>query len=339
MLQQVDYYIKDILGVTLHSRPISKEKLDHLPLFIRETYKIYFAQIFDQPLVLAVINGDSGFSTLQVEKHMDLIKNNLGATVVLVSDHMTAISRRRLIEKRINFIVPGKQLFIPHAFLDLTENFSEQEGRKSSRKLLPSAQYILLYHLLPIHDKAQITGISFKKLADALGPDYYTQMTISNAVENLQTLDLCKVLGTKEKSIHFEHKKRELWEMAQPYLINPVLKRIYVDEKPELTMLHSNLSALHVYSELNPSSQEYYAITKTSYFELRKHRMLINENSYEGRYCLEVWKYYPINIEQVTTAENVVDPLSLYLSLRDTSDERVEMALNQIIEKYVWYPV
>ena len=333
-MQQLERYIKDILGITLHPKPISKGELDHLPLYIRETYKIYFAQIFDQPVILAMINEDSEFSISQIEKHMNLIGTSLGATAVLVSDNMTAINRRRLIEKRINFIVPGKQLFIPHKFLDLRESFTEQKDRESSRKLLPSAQYILLYHLQPLYNKEQLTDRSFKELAGLLG---YTQMAITNAVDNLRLLGLCEVKGIKEKSIRFEHGKQELWNTAQPYLINPVFKRIYVDEKPELSMLHSNLSALHVYSELNPSSQEYYAIGKASYFELEKNSMLINENGYEGRYCLEVWKYYPMNLEQVITGENVVDPLSLYLSLKDTHDERIEMALNQIIEKYVWY--
>jgi hypothetical protein len=31
-----------------------------------------------------------------------------------------------------------------------------------------------------------------------------------------------------------------------------------------------------------------------------------------------------------------VDPLSLYLSLKDNPDERIEMALEQIINKYIW---
>jgi len=32
----------------------------------------------------------------------------------------------------------------------------------------------------------------------------------------------------------------------------------------------------------------------------------------------------------------VVDPLSLYLSLKEGRDERVEMALEQIIKKFIW---
>ena len=332
-MRELKYYIEEVLGIALSIEPLSSEGQAHLPLYIRETYKIYFARIFDQPLALVIIDGDDEFSTLQIEKHLNFIKDSLGKTAVLVSDNMTAINRRRLIQKGINFIVPGKQLFIPNMLLDLRESFNEQKKGRSGHKLLPSAQYILLYHLQDSYKKQPLTDLSFKELAEFLG---YTQMAITNAVENLRLLGLCEVEGVKEKSIRFEHEKRVLWDMAQPFLLSPVLKQIYVDEKPDLDMLHSNLSALPIYSDLNPSQQEYYAIGKTSYYELKKNGTLINENNYEGRYCLEVWKYYPLNIEQVTTKENVVDPLSLYLSLKDNQDERIEMALNQIIERYIW---
>ncbi|GEM_PF-3944963 len=40
---------------------------------------------------------------------------------------------------------------------------------------------------------------------------------------------------------------------------------------------------------------------------------------------IEIWKYDP----ELFAREGVVDPLSLYMSLKDTKDERVEMALEQ----------
>ena len=125
--------------------------------------------------------------------------------------------------------------------------------------------------------------------------------------------------------------------MADPFLVNPVLRRVYVDKKPEVFMLHSNFSALPAYSDMNPSSQEYYAIEKNIFYGLQKGGKLVNLNEQEGQYCLEVWKYNPEKLsEGVAEENNVVDPLSLYLSLKDSSDERIEMALDQIIEKNIW---
>lgn len=333
-MQHLDDYIKNILGETLHLEPIPKAKLDHLPLYIRETYKIYNAKIFDRPLILAIVHDDSEFSISQLEKHLNLIKENFNERVVLVSNRMTAINRRRLIEKGINFIVPGKQLFIPGMFLDLREGFNELHNRKNKEKLLPSAQYILLYYIQHRYDKVQLTDLSFKQLAEKFG---YTSMSITKAVENLRILDLCKVVGVKEKYVRFEHERHELWDMAQPHFVNPVLKQVYVDNKPDVFMLQSNLSALPKYSNMNPGRQEYYAIEKTIYYGLQKNGTLINENPNEGGYCLEIWKYDPLKLAQDNIGEEgMIDPLSLYLSLKDIHDERIEMALEELINKYIW---
>ena len=332
-MNQLNHYINDILGISLNPEPVPKGSLNHLPLYIREAYRIYDARIYNQPLLLAALKENNGFSNLQIEKHMNLIGNSLNKKVILVSNSMTAINRRRLIEKNIDFIVPGKQLFMPNMLLDFKENFNEDKGRKNKEKLLPSAQYILLYYIEHRNDKVQLTDLSFKKLAEKLG---YTQMGITKAVENLRIHDLCAVSGIKEKYIRFDHDRNELWDIAHPHLVNPVLKKVYVDIKPDVFMLQSNVSALPEYSDLNPGSQAYYAMEKIVYYGLQKSGTLINENTYEGRYCLEVWKYNPLKLAEGITEGRNVDPLSLYLSLKDTHDERIEMALEQIIEKYIW---
>lgn len=332
-MQALESYIKEILGIDLKTRQLAKDDLAGLPLYIRESYKLYSSNIYDEPLVLAELKEDADFSNLQIEKHLDLLCTHLIKTTILVANNMTAISRRRLIEKRINFIVPGKQLFLPGLLLDLRENFTESRSRKVKENMLPSAQYILLYHILHRGIKDRITDLSFKELAEKLS---YTQMAITNAVENLKSKGLCEVNGAREKYIHFELKRNELWHMAQPYLVTPVLKKIYVDEKPDTYMLRSNESALPEYSNINASKQKYYALEKTIYYGLQKSGKLINENEYEGKFCLEIWKYDPLILALNITEENNVDPLSLYLSLKNEQDERIEMALEQIVEQFTY---
>jgi hypothetical protein len=47
---------------------------------------------------------------------------------------------------------------------------------------------------------------------------------------------------------------------------------------------------------------------------------------------IEIWKYDP----ELLARKGVVDPLSLYLSLKNIKDERVEMALDTLLEKFQW---
>ena len=225
-------------------------------------------------------------------------------------------------------------MFLPDFLIDLREGNQNPRLKKKTEKLLPSAQFILLYHILQRNENKQLASDSFTQLALKFG---YTRMAISKAVDNLVYNELCNVEGTKEKYIRFINDRVELWQRALPLCVNPVFKKVYVDEKPEgLFLLHSNESALPEYSNMNPSRQEYYAIERAFYYNLLESGKLKNPNEQEGEFCLEVWKYNPLKLAEGITKENNVDPLSLYLSLTDTNDERVEMALQQIIEKHIW---
>lgn len=331
-MQNLDSYINNILGTIMDPTPVSAAEQERLPFFIRQAYKLYFARLFNQSLILAELKEGTAFTNSQIEKHLHLLRQNMNKKVALVSNNMTAITRRRLIDRGVNFIVPGKQLFLPEFLIALKEDFSNRNKKSKKATLLPSGQFILLYYLLHQNEKVQLTNLSFKEIAAKLG---YSSMAITKAIEDLKNHGLCTITGGKEKYIQFEYGKNVLWEKAKPFLINPVLKQVYVDRKPNIVLLGSNLTALPEYSDLNPDSQNYLAVDKTIFYGLQKSGELVNENAEEGPYCLEVWKYNPIKLAEGISKQRNVDPLSLYLSLKDNLDERVEIALEQIINKYI----
>ena len=116
--------------------------------------------------------------------------------------------------------------------------------------------------------------------------------------------------------------------------LNPALKKIYVDKKPDTnTLRNCNETALAEYTDMNPARQICYALDKKEYYKLKAQGLLINENTMEGACCLEIWQYNPAALADDSFT---VDPLSLYLTLKNTRDERIQMALENIIEKYVW---
>lgn len=165
-------------------------------------------------------------------------------------------------------------------------------------------------------------------------------MAISKAVDNLRALNLITVAGGKEKYIQFEYDKVELWKKIEENNIwnYPIFKRIYIDDLPSGTKVWDcNTTALAEYSDMNRSRQDYVAIGRTAYNKLNKRNLLQNINPTEGNYCLEIWKYNPgILTDPAEDNELVVDPLSLYLTLKNNPDVRIEMALEQIKEKFLY---
>lgn len=334
-IKKLVMYVDDILGFVLDPVQVPKQELGNLPMYISEIYRLYHASLFNVEFLLIEYKDDEGFSIFQLEKHLELLKNSLSKKVTLLAENLPYLYRKRLIEKGINFIVPGKQMFLPDFLIDLREGNQNRRLKKKTEKLLPSAQFILLYHILQRNENKQLVAHSFTQLALKFG---YTRMAISKAVDNLVYNELCIVEGTKERYIRFINDRVELWNQALTLCVNPVFKKVYVDKKPEgMFLLQSNESALPEYSDMNPSRQKYYAIERVKFNDLFNNGQLTNPNEYEGEFCLEVWKYNPLKlVDELYNDDPVVDPLSLYLSLINTNDERIEMALQQIIEKYIW---
>ena len=330
-MKMIEKYIQEVLGIDVNLNPISKSQLKQLPLYISESYQLYSLKLFNKDVLFAALKNKEGLRILQIEKHLQQIQKQLHQPVVLMLGNIQAYNRKRLIEKHINFIVPGKQLYLPHLLIDLRESFNRVE--KKQKTLMPSAQFLVIYHLLNDDLKWKLEENSFKDIALKFG---YSAMAISKAVDSLKKQELIEVLGEREKLIQFKYSKKALWEkvMGDKLLVNPVLKTVFVDEKPKCpSLLKSNESALPEYSNMNASSQHYFAMEKDVFYTLQKSNELVNLNEYEGKYAIEIWKYKPLKIG---AASKVVDPLSLYLSMKHCVDERVEMALDQISKEYIW---
>lgn len=316
-------YLEETLRANIQPKLI---KSGNIPFYINEIYRFYRIIIMGRELVLIEPRDNFRPTVRQMEKEFNVIGNTFNAVPVLTLKHITSINRKRLIEKGINFIVSGKQIYLPSLMLDLKESFREQEKQKTT--LLPSAQLFLLYKILKRSEK--IEEHSLKQIAAKLN---YTSMTITIAVDNLQEHGLCEVHGSKEKYVHFIQPVSELWSKAWPLMPTPVIKQVFVDALPKgYSLLRSNASALPEYSNMNESAQAYYAMNKNLFHQLRKGGQLQNANPHEGTYCLEIWKYDPAILSDTKT----VDPLSLYLSMKDYHDERIQAALDEIVRKTVW---
>jgi hypothetical protein len=121
---------------------------------------------------------------------------------------------------------------------------------------------------------------------------------------------------------------KELYEKAIPLMINPVRKRVYMN-KPEVQddFFSAGLSALAELSMLNPSGSAVYGMAKSVKPGDTQLSLIDSERQCE----VELWRYDPT----VISGENRADVLSLVCSLADIKDERVEIAVEEILKK-VW---
>ena len=216
-------------------------------------------------------------------------------------------------------------MVLPDPGIDLRSHF--KTIRNAGSKWRPATQAVFLYALM--HDHAQ--GLTPKGLADQLG---YAPMSMSRALDELETAGLGRVaMEGRQRVLRLERNRRALWEKAQGFLRDPVRKRVWVRL---LSSAHpgveAGLTALARYSALSAPANPVYALDRKEWKELSlngcKERPIAEQDACQ----LEIWGYSP----RLFSEDGVADRFSLYLSLKNTDDERVESALQEMIEVIRW---
>lgn len=315
--------IISILGVQTELIPMQRDKLRGInaDMFLR--FSFYMMEFNNQSLcVIQAKNGQQSLTPLkykQITKQAEIL---VGMPVAVILDSLTYYERERLINQGVYFIISDKYAFLP----SLIVNVQAKKKDKNPAKLTPVAQYLLLYYLLSEKPKEEYTIKDLEQIMP------YNYVALARAVANLEDCKLCSTEikdNTGIKYIQFGDYKRELWKNAQSYLSSPVKKVLYCDAIPEDNFRISGVNALSQYSHLNSEQYETRAIWD-KLFNLPGTQF----NEVEGLYKIEIWKY-PTTMPFLSN-HNVVDKLSLYLSMKNEPDARIEKELEIMIEEMKW---
>jgi hypothetical protein len=322
-MDEVVNYINEVLGIRVTYKKVALEKIKNLPFFLAKGYDFGEIRLYNQKIVLLIVKDD--FTTEVLRTHLTKIQSVLGAVVVAVIPQVDAYKRFRLIEKKVPFIMPGKQMYMPDLLISLKEYGNKVEEDKQPEFMQPAAQLLLLYHL----QIEPLEGLNLGMIANKL---HYNPMTITRAAFYFHNTGLCKIEGTKEKFLKFIKAKRELWNIAEPKMTNPVNKtQFYTGYTLDKNLKKTNINALAHYTDLNDEQVEFFAM-RPGYGKLIGGANLKPIDPLEGNICIEEWKYDP----ELLTKTEFVDPLSLYLCFRENKNERIEMALEKLIEQIQW---
>jgi DNA-binding MarR family transcriptional regulator len=262
-------------------------------------------------------------------KHALWLLGKTGLRCLFILDTVGAYERKRLIESKIPFLALGQQLYLPDLGLDLREQFSAP--RRVNFKITPAAQVVVLAALLKRMDPwSEFTGAS---LAQQF---CYTKMTMTRALDELRQLELVECEGERRFARHhFLVKGRELWEKARPFLRSPVKKRFYADEWFPGCDFKAGESALEEMTMLAAPKRAIWAITSDEWKQIQKEpglHIIPDVSKDLARAEFEIWHYAPRLL-----AENpLVDRLSLALSLESINDDRVQIAINELLGGVPW---
>lgn len=318
-------YLKETLGMTAKEATWSEE--EHLPLYLRNGRKYSVLSVEGAELLLIYMEAAS-FNLTAFQKQWKKLSEYWSGEPVICFEKLTTYQRKALIEKRISFIVPGSQVYLPCIGVALQERVAA--GRKTVSKLSPASQSLLLYLLY----RGGAAPLKKVELANRLG---VSAMNITRAVQELTPLGLVETQKTGRSDLVIPvDSGAMLYEKAKAYLIDPVQKRVFVKQKHELdTLPLSGESALAERTMLNPPTVACRAIDRRAYKQYQANGLeLVDPAWYSGAdYIeLEVWKYDPVLLAE----RGMVDVVSLAASFANDQDERIEIAVGEMMEEHEW---
>jgi hypothetical protein len=218
-------------------------------------------------------------------------------------------------------------MFVPDALVDLRDHFPRPAAARPKR-LSAAAQCVLFRHLLRRDFEA-------KPLADVARALGYSAMTLTNVRDELLAAELCtERTEGRAKPLQFAAHGRELWQRALPLLRSPVKRTVGVGViTRRLRVIDAGLTALARRTMLaEPRVRTAACDQKALRRAIAERVVFVEATEDEPAVQVQAWIYDPARL----TADLAVDPLSLWLSLRDDTDERVQAALAQLLETVPW---
>lgn len=313
-----------ILGrpITLHER--GKAQLRGVAIGDMLSYRFYDGQFHDIPLLFLEPKGVAASPRL-LAMTADNLYSHYQLPVVYLLSSCPAYERQRLIDKNVYFVISDKYAHLP--MLVANERIRKT---KPAKRLSPVAQYLLLYHL-------QVESLEGKAARDFEDKIPYSYASIALGIACLADLGICRkdTKVPKRKVLHFPLSGKELWLKVEPLLVDPVEERLFCDGfNSDEHFPTCGINALARYTMLNPDPERIIAMSVRKLREFKKSGALLHPNEYDGDVVIEAWKYPPV-VGGGFDAD-VVDKLSLVLSLRDETDARVEGEVERLIEGVEW---
>jgi DNA-binding MarR family transcriptional regulator len=289
-----------------------------LPNYIISRYTMRSA-LFDRQKVFLLYPKTELDQVNAIKKHIQKIQALEKIPVVMVLTRITARQRQNMVDAGIPFIVENKQCYLPFLGTVLTEKCDAE--LESAEKLIPSAQMLLFYYIY--QNQRELYA---NEAVAALG---VSAMTITRAVRQLEQTGIIHTYKNGVKKIlTSEYTGKELFEKAKGYLFCPIHRRQYIrKEMVDESLLISGDQALSLHSMLNPPRINCYATGETTKWKDHLEDTLIDDTE---QVELQLWKYDP----QILAKDSTVDVLSLAMCYVDDPDERVEEAVEEMLEEY-----
>jgi hypothetical protein len=310
-------YLEELTGYNTRLLTHAKGEDKRLPIAIATSYSYYDLEFMETQVTIAIPTGLDGITPMQLAKHQAKMIDTFQHPVIFALESVASYQIARLTQAKVDFIVPGKIIFIPSMLIVLRE--MKNAVKEMPEKMPPVAQLLVLYHL----ETRIIDGLTASEIAKLTGLAY---PTINVALRWLVSNNIIALVGGKLKHVQITTSKKKFWNKCLPLMSSPIERILFTDKKPEGSLMAGETAMGH-YTMLAEPATPVVAIDKAT---AKRNAAIMNKDY--GDIRVEVWKYSPVLLSDGKWA----DRLSLYLCMKDSEDERIQMECDTLIEEMKW---
>lgn len=316
-------YLKEIFGDQIYTSEY--RFLHELPMYLTDKYELLTLKLehYSRRYILVKPKEQMEIRIEMLKKQMQQIEKYTECFPIFVFETLRLSQRNALIRSTIPFIVPFYQMFIPDVVLNITEK--EVREKRYSNTFTTSTQLLFAYLFLkdvPVINAHQLQEKTLLSVA-----------TINRSLTELVDRGLLKIEGNGTRKKYIMIPRKEYWEKGKEFLFNPVAKTRYVKTNfSQHEMLMSNEMALaRLSATLNPSRVWSYATNQDVFSKVPKEQILNEYDLFDYDYFeIEIFKYNPYVLAK---ERRYIDLVSLYAQFKDNTDERIQMALEELLEE------
>ena len=318
-----------------------KEKdLSAFPFWIRSASTVHTVQIPGEEATsqrLTLIHPKAGLSFDQLLNVYRQVEQKTGPYTLLIADDINPKHRPLLVRSGVQFVYRDESIFAPSLAVMFKKlrayKHKDLKGEIIKRPLHPLSLKLLAAHLtrqLPREIGLQNLLTLLKKHGAKI-----SLSKLSLVMNELVQFGVTTTLGNGPKKKFVFSEPSAIWTSLNEGTVAPFMKTVALPhfKKSGTDYMLAGESALAEYSDLASPKIPTVAMTMEGYRKLAT-PSAGQDLAQSGAY-VQVWKENP----KLFSIKGKLNPVELYFSMREHTDERVQLALKTMLAEYDLAPM
>ena len=307
--------LEQVFGNVLEEYKVTKMSL---PLYLQDGRQILTVCIAGHLFYIVRFKTLNRFNINTLKKQLIKYREYMGINVGYGFSRVTTYQRKSLVEHGIPFVAENGQIYLPFigAYFEKCSNTESYV----TEQFTPAAQMLFLLFLYRNNSYTKSEAATALKIS---------AMSITRASKQLLEVGLIneEKIGTEVRMRLCCEDRDEFYERGKKYLINPVQSFVFLPNARKSDMVReAGEFALMKISDLGNATYNEYAINKDNPVVAKWVSVDPQLYDYKNICKFQLWKYDPL----LFSKGQLVDPVSLICSLKDSDDERIQMCLAEV---------